>query len=80
MVAINVSVTTITHVHGERDMRYSIVWELHECPIPTHLPTPHLPHTHFLVVKLQYGFVKKKKLITSCREYVKKLRDAFHES
>jgi hypothetical protein len=25
MVAINVSVTTITHVHGERDMRYSIV-------------------------------------------------------
>jgi len=25
MVAINVSVTTINHVHGERDMRYSIV-------------------------------------------------------
>jgi len=43
-----------------------------------HTP-PHPPRT-LLVVKLQYGFVKKKKLITSCREYVKKLRDAFHES
>jgi hypothetical protein len=42
-VAINVSVTTITHVYGEKDMRYSIVSELHECPIPTHPPPP--PHT-----------------------------------
>jgi hypothetical protein len=25
MVAINTSVHTITHVHGERDMKYSIV-------------------------------------------------------
>jgi hypothetical protein len=25
VVATKVSVTTITHVHGERDMRYSIV-------------------------------------------------------
>jgi hypothetical protein len=30
VVATEVSVNTITHVHGERDMRYSIVWELHE--------------------------------------------------
>jgi hypothetical protein len=30
VAATEVSVTTITHVHAERDMRYSIVWEQHE--------------------------------------------------
>jgi hypothetical protein len=36
-IATKVSVTTITHVHGESDMRYSIVRELHESLNPTPL-------------------------------------------